>query len=101
MKAVYFRVVLEDGTPTGHVGLVTYDGSKDLYLSLDEFVDPFAVEIKDADDFSFCMKVTNFGEDEIETSEYEIGEGVPDPYENNGWRKPKFPPLEDIYRSGI
>lgn len=97
MKAVYFRVIFEDGTPTGYVGFVTYTNSKDMFLAIDEFADPYSVEIKDAPLFGFCMKVTKFDDEEYATSEYEVSDHIPCPYENDGWMRPKYPPLEDIY----
>lgn len=91
MKAYWFRIVDEDGKPTGHVGLAIAPDMTELFWQIDEHYDPFACEIKKAKFGSFCVrqKVTDYGEDEIEVEnlDLELSEHTPQFDEDIGWKK--------------
>ena len=83
----------DDGNPTGHTGLAVGQNQDDIYWQIDEFGDPNIVEILPAKLGGMCWKDTKIpeGEDEgFDREEYEISEMAPDPFEDKGWKKPKW-----------
>lgn len=102
MIAYYFRVIHEDGTPTGHIGLVCARDKHELLWTIDEFVDPYSVEICTVKRGGICMhqKIINDenGElDEVVRSEYEETEEFPLFSEKVKWRKPDWTSVESYY----
>jgi len=85
MTAYYFRVV-EDGKPNGWVGFVMAPTVQELFLAIDEFVDPYAVEIQTANTAGYCYHMEIDGDD-VETSKYETSELEPF-FDRPKWRKP-------------
>ena len=83
MTAYYFRVV-ENGKPNGFAGLVVAPTLQHLFWAIDEFVDPYLVEIQTAKfaGYFYQMKIDEY---RINVSDYEI-----EPfYSRKGkWRKP-------------
>tara|TARA_R110000868_G_scaffold272773_2_gene532009 strand:+ start:2298 stop:2573 length:276 start_codon:yes stop_codon:yes gene_type:complete len=53
MMAYYFRAMNEDG-PTGWVGFVMCRTKKELFWGIDEFIDPYSVQIKKAHGAGYC-----------------------------------------------
>ena len=85
MTAYYFRVI-EDGEPNGWVGFAMAESMQHLFWTIDEFVDPYAVEIKTAKAAGYCyhMKVDN---DDVKTSKYEFSREEPF-FDDDKWRSP-------------
>lgn len=85
MTAYYFRV-MEDGEPNGYVGFVMAESMQHLFWTIDEFVDPYAVEIQTAKVAGYCyyMKVDG---DDVETLKHEFSEHEP-LFDYGKWRKP-------------
>ena len=81
MVAYHFRVIGEDGKPTGWVGLVCAPSMKYLKDAIDEFVEADSVEIMPAVYGGFCRY--DHGE-ETETSDMT-------PFsDDKGWKKPPW-----------
>jgi len=85
MIAYYFRQI-ENGKPTGWIGFVVAPDLKNLFWMVDEFLDPYSVEIKTANSGGYCKF---WDVDREESSNYENSEFQPYPDES-GWRKPKW-----------
>ena len=87
MIAYYFRV-MNDGKPTGWRGLAIGSNMEDIMLSIDEYVDPYAVEIKTANAGGYCRY---FGENDESINEQtpEFSECEPS-FDDKGWRIPKW-----------
>lgn len=96
MKAVWFRVVGIDGMPTGHVGFAMGRVEVELFWAIDEFADPYSVEVKKAKVAGFCFKAEE-DEEDILYLDQEITESMPSPYED-GWEKPEWSECENIYK---
>jgi hypothetical protein len=77
---------MEDGKPNGYVGFAMASSTKELFWAIDEFVDPYAVEIQTAKNAGYCFKL-NHNKDDVESSDYEISINQPFDYDGN-WRKP-------------
>lgn len=88
MIAYYFRVMETDGTPTDYSGFVFGRDINDVFWTIDEFTDPYGVEIKSVTakgTAGYCLK--NNGDEgylEIEISEKH------QPSEEGGWKKPDW-----------
>jgi len=96
MLAYWFRFVNDDGEPTGYMGLVSGYSHDDIYLQIDEFGDPGRVEIQTAKLGGVCWKET-LADEEVDRTELEIIERVPDQFESKGWRKPKWQESEEEF----
>lgn len=92
MIAYYFRVVSK-GEPTGWYGKVFAENRQQLFWVIDEFVDPYSVEIKAVKFGGYCLKIEYFaGEDgdlEIEEKEFEFSDHY-EMYETINWKKPNW-----------
>jgi hypothetical protein len=86
MTAYYFRVV-EDGKPNGWVGFVVAPTLQHLFWAIDEFVDPFAVEIQTAKFAGYCYHMEINGDDVV-VSKHETSESDKLFFESKRWRKP-------------
>jgi hypothetical protein len=85
MTAYYFRVI-QNGEPNGWVGFVMAESMQHLFWTIDEFVDPYAVEIKTAKVAGYCYHMEIDGDD-VQSSEYEFSEHEPF-FDDDKWRKP-------------
>jgi hypothetical protein len=85
MKAAWFRVI-KDGVPTGRAGMVFGRDDEDLFWAVDEYVDPYAVEVRPARWGGFCMLV---GDGDNPNTEHETGGAFPG-IEDNGWKLPSW-----------
>ena len=95
MKAVWFRVIDADGIPTGHIGFAMGRVEVELFWAIDEFVDPYSVEVKRAKVAGFCFKAEE-NEEDVLFFDQEITGVMPLPSED-GWEKPEWPEIEQIY----
>ena len=85
MTAYYFRVI-EDGKPNGWVGFVMAYDMHQLFWTIDEFVDPYAVEIQTAKVAGYCYHQKVDGDDVTNTG-YEFSQQEPF-WDEGKWRKP-------------
>ena len=86
MTAYYFRVI-QDGKPNGWVGFAMAETMQHLFWTIDEFVDPYAVEIKTAKTAGYCYRSEVVDGWEINRSNYEFSEHEPF-FDEDKWRKP-------------
>ena len=84
MIAYYFRV-MTDGQPNGYMGLVFAQNKSDLFWQIDEFVDPYAVEVQKAYIGGYCKLLTKISEEDIKTSKHEYSEREPF-FEEEKWK---------------
>ena len=87
MSAYYFRV-MEDDKPNGYIGFVYAESKHDLFYVIDEFCDPYSVQIKKAHYGGYC-RFLDFEKDEFDKEQNEFSEGEP-LLEEGGWRDPKW-----------
>ena len=95
MTAVYFRVLdAETKQPTGHIGFACAQNNEELLWAIDEFCDPYSVEVKTAYKFAMCLFERDSdgdGDDgEALHSEWEVTERLPFWDDTEGWRKPAW-----------
>jgi len=89
MIAYYFRVMETDGTPTNYSGFVFGRDINDVFWAIDEFTDPYGVEIKSAAGIAgYCLK--NNGDEDY--SEIEISQRH-QPSDLSTWKKPDWSKL--------
>jgi len=92
MIAYYFRV-MDEGEPTGWYGTVFAQSRQQLFWVIDEFTDPYSVEVKVAKWGGYCMFVetftNSFGDEEIEESKVEYSDHS-DLFDDKGWKKPNW-----------
>jgi len=86
MTAYYFRV-MQDGKPNGWVGFAMAESMQHLFWTIDEFVDPYAVEIQTAKVAGYCYHMEIDGDDEVTHSDHEHSEHEPF-FDEGKWRKP-------------
>ena len=86
MTAYYFRV-MQDGKPNGWVGFAMAESMQHLFWTIDEFVDPYSVEIKTAKTAGYCYHLEKKYEDEWTETGHEFSGHEPD-WDEDKWRKP-------------
>jgi hypothetical protein len=84
MTAYYFRVI-QDGEPNGWVGFAMAETMKHLFWTIDEFVDPYAVEIQTAKVAGYCYHMNR--QNKVTESKHEFSEHEAD-WDEGRWRKP-------------
>ena len=94
MNAYYFRVIDDDGKPTGYIGMAVAEDMRNLMFVIDEFVDPYHVQIKNAYLGGICFKeeifyYENNDFDHAVRKEFEFSEEFP-LIDEDGWRTPKW-----------
>ena len=90
MIAYYFRTIDEDGKPTGYMGMAFGQSKEEVFWAIDEFCDPFNVEILTARRGGYCRRIEVDGEDHI-SHDYEISDTEPiHGDESYNWRRPKW-----------
>lgn len=78
METYYFRFLDGDRQPTGYVGLVTGQDMADVFHQIDQYGDPYSVQLRPAIEGSFCIKIE-------EGTEFEAGEDMHEALESEGW----------------
>lgn len=91
MKAVWFRF-----KESGHVGMAVAQDVRSLFWIIDEFGNPFDVEIANVGRGAFCVKPDIDPEGGIEWSEFEGSESLGTvtalkPEGKRRWRDPEWP----------
>jgi hypothetical protein len=90
MVAYYFRVIEDDGKPNGWVGFAMARNMWDLMWQIDCHVDPYSVEIKVANSFSYCEKQIKEGEYEYNLNHDDTEVCETPLFDDDGWKKPKW-----------
>ena len=72
----YFRFINEDGKPTGYIGYVQGTDARDVFERIDQYGNPYFVELSRSHGASYCKLQTEDG-DEIEDSSFEFDESEP------------------------
>jgi hypothetical protein len=87
VSAYFFRFVDDEG-PTGYVGFAYAKTKAELFWMIDEFGDPYGVELKTAPrGCGFCV----FQDPEDGHSQHEISQSLPfRDLEKKGWKKPDW-----------
>jgi len=86
MTAYYFRVV-DDSKPNGWIGFAMAETIQHLFWTIDEFVDPYSVEIKTAKVAGYCYHAEVVDGWTLNRSDYETSESEPFLHED-AWSKP-------------
>ncbi len=91
MTAYWFRVIgAEDGQPTGYIGMVVGASADDLFWAIDEFADPYCVEVATCNFGGFCLHLATDG-DEVTSSKFETSDRMPFPDDSDvRWRVPPW-----------
>jgi len=95
MSGYYFRAVNEDKTLSGWVGFVYVQDPSELFWAIDEFIDPYSVEIKPAARAGYCYRT-----EQVELDVGEDPEFLNSGHEFSGheplWDEGKWRRIEDI-----
>ena len=86
MIAYYFRV-MEENLTNGWIGLVVGANMEDIFWAIDEFVDPYSVEIMPARKGGYCKFYDE--QDECVITKTEFSEDEPF-VRDRGWKIPKW-----------
>lgn len=89
MIAVFFRVMNPRGKPSGYVGFAAAKDKQSLLWVIDEFCDPYNVEIQTAHKFGMCVQHEDIENKGFQLDKLETSEELPNPHEGK-WRKPKW-----------
>ena len=94
MTAYYFRVVDEDKQPTGYIGFAMAPDLISLFWEIDQYVDPYSVQIKTANFASYCKHVS-IENSILEESKFEFSQDEPI-NDQLQWKEPNWPSLERV-----
>ena len=83
--ACFFRFLNDDHQPTGWVGFAMADDQEGLMWVIDEFGDPYSVEVMTADRFAYCVQVSE-DDEEMTTEGHQTNEQFPPT--RGRWREP-------------
>jgi len=101
MIACFFRFVDDEDEPTGYAGIAFADNKKDLFWVIDEFGDPYSVQIAKISNSGMCVKYEMSEDEDVDDvySEVEISErayyGLTG--DKRAWKKPSWPELSVVY----
>ena len=88
-----FRCLDTKGEQIGYVGFAYAKNMLELFWEIDQFYDPYLVEIKELKSSSMCMKIMDI--DEFEFDNYELGERFIRIVDEQGFITPEWP--ENVY----
>jgi hypothetical protein len=86
-----FRCLDTKGEQMGYVGFAYAKNMLELFWEIDQFYDPYLVEIKELKSSSMCMKIIDINE----FDNYELGERFTSIIDKQGFKKPEWP--ENVY----
>jgi hypothetical protein len=101
MTAYFFRFVDDEDEPTGYAGIAFAANKKDLFWMIDEFGDPYSVQIAKMSQSGMCVKYEIPEDEEVDAiySEVEISErayyGLTG--DKRAWKRPSWPELSVLY----
>ena len=94
MIAYYFRFIDEDGEPTGYTGMVAGKSKWHLFWGIDEFGDPYSVEILPVKAGGICyfenVERSPGGEVDVDRTQVELCLENPLYSDSEKWRKPNW-----------
>lgn len=93
MKAYYFRFMNDDGLPTGWVGLVVGKTMDEIFECIDEYGDPYTVQIQTAKKGGFCVQWKLFEDgsgDAVMENPAEVSDHMPWFDDQEGWVTPPW-----------
>jgi hypothetical protein len=85
MISIVFRVVDENGEPTGWYGLAANRNWEEVFWDIDEHVDPYMVEVHPIRGASVCWRQSKRGASSVEVSDRVAMKAGPD---SALWKKP-------------
>ena len=89
MLAYWFRLMDGNGQqPTGYVGLAVAPNMRDMFWEIDQYCDPYQVQLKTVRNGSVCTLEPE--DDDAERSEWEASGWFP-MSSDLGWRVPRWP----------
>lgn len=93
MIAYWFRL-MEEGKPNGYVGMAVAYNMRGVFWQIDQYCDPFAVEVKSVQSGGFCTREGVGWSESNEAfysgrTEFETAEQMPFSWEKK-WRKPSW-----------
>lgn len=93
MKAFYFRFLDDSGKATGWVGLVVGQTMNQIFDCIDEYGNPYTVQIQAAKKGGFCVHWKLFPDesgDAVMDKPAEISDYMPWFYDDDGWITPPW-----------
>ncbi len=91
MKTIYFRFLCEDQKPSGWVGFASAKTNQELFDIIDEFGDPYLVEICETKTAGFCFHwqpLDDESGDAVMSEIPELIESMPWVFDDENWVKP-------------
>lgn len=88
---VYRTYNYEKKEPAGWVGFAVAQDIEKMFWAIDQFVDPYKVQVKTLYHFSSCAELKRYekcGEDESELVNVTFGESYPCVFDEDGWKAP-------------
>ncbi len=101
MTSHLFRFVDDEEKPTGYAGIAFAKNKTDLFWLIDEFGDPYSVQIAKTGNYGMCVKYEISEDEDADDiySEVEISErayyGLTG--DKREWKKPSWPELSVLY----
>jgi hypothetical protein len=93
MKTLYFRFLDNDDKPTGWVGFVAAKSMSEVFDIIDEFGDPYSVQVCEAKTAGFCVQWKSFTDDSGEAvmeGPPELAESMPWVFDDENWVRPAW-----------
>lgn len=93
MKAFYFRFLDDEQNPTGWIGFAMAKQIDDIFCIIDEFGDPYTVQIQMAKKAGFCVQWKQFTDgsgDAVLEMPPELSESMPWVFDDEAWIIPPW-----------
>lgn len=93
MKAFYFRFIGNDDKPSGWIGFAMAETIDGIFDVIDQFGDPYSVEIYAAKEAGFCVQWKPFPDDSgdaVMEKPPELIESMPWVFDDDGWTTPAW-----------
>lgn len=101
MTAYLFRFVDDEEEPTGYAGIAFAANKTDLFWLIDEFGDPYSVQIAKVGQSGMCVKYEISEDEDVDSvySEVEISDMAYNRLtgDKRAWKKPSWPELSVLY----
>lgn len=94
MKAFYFRFIGSNGVPVGWIGFAMADTMDEVFNVIDQFGDPYCVQLYAAKEAGFCVQWKPFPDgsgDAVMEKPPELIESMPWVFDDDdGWTTPAW-----------
>ena len=93
MKAFYFRFLDEDENPSGWIGFAMGKTINDIFDIIDEFGDPYSVQILESQEAGFCVQWKPFPDESGDAAmekTADLIESMPWVFDEEGWTTPPW-----------